>query len=491
MTPTSQRIEITREILTRIGSIADQENVEVYVVGGYVRDRLLGKDSTDLDIVVIGDGIAFARTVAARLGRKQIVTFEKFGTAMLQLDGESKIEFVAAREESYESSSRKPAVKRATLESDLARRDFTINAMAASLNKNALGAIVDLFDGAADLEKKIIRTPLPPEQTFDDDPLRMMRAIRFASQLHFQIHADTLEGIRRKADRISIVSKERVTDEFLKILASPKPSVGLMLLHETGLAKPVFPELVDMVGVEQRKDYHHKDVFLHTLKVVDNICEATTNTWLRFTALVHDIAKPRTKAFKEGTGWTFHGHEDLGARMMKSIFRRMRLPMDRLPYVEKLVRLHLRPMVMVSEEVTDSAIRRLLFDAGEDIDDLMALCRADITSQNPGRVARYLKNYDIVIEKMKEVEAKDRLRNWQPPVRGDEIMAVCGIPAGPLVGTLKTRIEEAILEGQIPNEHDAALNFLLEIKDSILQSPLDPGPDPGPNPGPDPELSPG
>jgi poly(A) polymerase len=460
-------IEISQGALLRIGALADKKKVEAYVVGGYVRDKFLGKEVKDIDIVVIGDGIAFAREVAAMFKLNNIVTFEKFGTAMLPIDG-GKIEFVAAREEAYDPSSRKPTVKKATLESDLSRRDFTVNALAASLNKERLGEVVDPFNGYADLQKKILLTPLAPDQTFDDDPLRMMRAVRFASQLQFHIQQATLESIQRKVERITIISKERITDEFFKILASDKPSIGLKLLHETGLAKHIFPELEDMVGVEQRKDYHHKDVFLHTLKVVDNICTTTDDVWLRFVALVHDIAKPRTKAFKEGIGWTFHGHEDLGARMMKSIFKRMRLPLDKLPYVENLVRLHLRPMVMVSEEVTDSAIRRLLFDAGESIDDLMNLCRADITSQNPGRVARYLKNYDIVIDKMKEVEEKDRLRNWQPPIRGDEIMQICGIPPSPLVGILKGKIEEAILDGQIPNEHDAALAFLLSIKDSVI-----------------------
>ncbi|MBI1807681.1 MAG: HD domain-containing protein [Ignavibacteria bacterium] len=458
---------ITQEILVRIGTIADERGVEAYVVGGYVRDKLLGKEVKDIDIVVVGDGIGFAKTVATQLGFKDIVTYENFGTAMLPMDG-GKIEFVAARTEHYNRDSRKPTVVKASLESDLSRRDFTVNALAVSINNNRLGEIVDPHDGQHDLRKKILRTPLEPQRTFDDDPLRMMRAARFASQLQFSIEPEAIEAIRTMAERITIVSKERVTDEFFKILSSPKPSIGLKLLHETGLAKHVFLELVDMVGVEQRKDYHHKDVFLHTLKVVDNICESTDDVWLRFVALVHDIAKPRTKAFKEGIGWTFHGHEDLGARMMKPVFRRMRLPMDKLPYVEKLVRLHLRPMVLVSEEITDSAIRRLLFESGQDIDDLMKLCRADITSQNPQRVARYLKNYDIVIEKMKEVEEKDRLRHWQPPVRGDEIMEVCGLQPSPLVGVLKKKIEEAILDGQIPNEHDAALQYLLSVKDEIL-----------------------
>ncbi|MBI1804768.1 MAG: HD domain-containing protein [Ignavibacteriae bacterium] len=475
MTVRQDIIDFQQTIIHTIGSIADEYGFEVYVVGGYVRDKLLGKEVKDIDFVVIGDGIAFAKLVATKFKRKNIVTYETFGTAMLQLD-DGKIEFVAAREERYDADSRKPHVKRTTLESDLSRRDFTINAIAASINKKTFGEIADPFDGRSDLEEEILRTPLAPEQTFDDDPLRMMRALRFVSQLYdpstsrrFIVQPETREAIKKKAERIVIVSKERTTDEFLKILASPKPSIGLKLLYETGLASYVFPELVDMVGVEQRKDYHHKDVFLHTLKVVDNISTTTDDVWLRFTALAHDIAKPRTKAFKEGIGWTFHGHEDLGARMMKPIFRRMRFPMDKLPYVEKLVRLHLRPMVLVSEEVTDSAIRRLLFESGNDIDDLMALCRADITSQNPNRVARYLKNYDIVMQKMQEVEEKDQLRNWQPPVRGDEIMQVCGIQPGPLVGILKKRIEEAILDGQIPNEHDAALEYLLSIKGQVLQ----------------------
>jgi tRNA nucleotidyltransferase/poly(A) polymerase len=465
----NNQITITQEIVLRIGAFADESNVEAYVVGGYVRDKFLGKEVTDIDIVVIGDGVEFAKKVGAAVGRTNVVVYEKFGTAMLPLE-EGKIEFVSAREESYERSSRKPQVKKASLESDLSRRDFTVNALAASINKKKLGEVIDPFHGLEDLEKKILRTPLAPDATFDDDPLRMMRALRFASQLQFQIEPQAFASIKKNADRIKIVSMERVADEFFKILASPKPSVGLKLLLESGLAAFVFPELVDMVGVEQRKDYHHKDVFLHTLKVIDNISETTDDVWLRFVALAHDIAKPRTKAFKEGIGWTFHGHEDLGARMMKTIFRRMKLPMDKLPYVEKLVRLHLRPMVLVSEKVTDSAIRRLLFDCGNDIDDLMKLCRADITSQNPQRVVRYLKNYDIVMQKMEEVEEKDNLRNWQPPVKGAEIMQVCNIEPGPLVGVLKTRIEEAILDGKIPNEHDAALAFLLTIKDEILQS---------------------
>ncbi|MDI6766630.1 MAG: CCA tRNA nucleotidyltransferase [Bacteroidota bacterium] len=463
------QIDITSKILLRVGSIADDEKVEAYVVGGYVRDKLLGKEVKDIDIVVIGDGIGFAMKVAQQLGRKDVVIYEKFGTAMLPIE-EGKIEFVAAREESYSQDSRKPKIKKASLENDLARRDFTINTLAASINQKTLGRLSDPFDGLADLKNKILRTPLDPEKTFTDDPLRMMRAIRFAAQLNFIIEANTFRAIKETVHRITIVSMERITDEFMKILASSKPSLGLELLNDAGLTKYFFPELAEMIGIDQRKDYHHKDVFKHTMKVIDSISQTTDDIWLRFAALVHDIAKPRTKAFQEEIGWTFHGHEEVGARMMKKIFRRMRLPLDRLLYVEKIVRLHLRPMVLVSEEVTDSAIRRVMFEAGQDIDDLMLLCRADITSQNPQRVSQYLQNYEKVVKKMGEVEEKDRIRNWQPPVRGEEIMEVCCIKPGPLVGVLKKKIEDAVLDGDIPNEHDAALEYLLKIKDHVIQS---------------------
>jgi len=468
MVHTSQTMEVSDPVLVRIGAIADANSVEVYVVGGYVRDLFLGKEVKDIDIVVVGDGIRFARNVAREFGHTDVVVFEKFGTAMLPLE-DRKVEFVAAREESYSRDSRKPTVQQASLASDLSRRDFTINTLAVGLHKTDFGKLSDLYDGVNDIQQKILRTPLDPEKTFDDDPLRMMRAVRFASQLQFTIDPPTLEAISAMASRISIVSMERIVDEFQKILLSPKPSVGLHLFYSTGLAAHVFPELVAMVGVDQRDDYHHKDVFLHTLKVVDAISMSSDNLWLRFVGLVHDIAKPKTKAFKEGIGWAFHGHEEVGARMMKSIFRRMRLPTDKLSYVEKLVRLHLRPMVLVSEEVTDSAIRRVMFEGGNDIDDLMLLCRADITSQNPQRVTRYMQNYEHVIQKMKEVEEKDRIRNWQPPVRGDEIMQTCNIGPSPLVGILKKKIEDAIIDGQIPNEHEAALQFLMSIKYQIIR----------------------
>jgi len=460
-------IELKHPLLSRIGAIADRAGVRAFVVGGYVRDLLLGKDVRDIDIVVEGDGIAFARTVAGALGAENVVVFEKFGTAMLALP-EGKVEFVGARTERYTPESRKPRVSAGTLEEDLRRRDFTVNAMAVCLNAGCRGELLDPLQGVADLRAGILRTPLEPVRTFDDDPLRTMRAIRFASQLSFAIEPEALAAIASMKDRLAIVSQERITDEFLKILGTAVPSVGLKLLFETGVMKVVFPEVEQMSGVDQRGDHHHKDVFLHTCMVVDNVALASRKLWLRFSALVHDIAKPRTKVFLPGAGWTFHGHEELGARMMKKIFQRMRFPLEPLPYVEKLIRLHLRPQVLVDEIVTDSAVRRLVFEAGEDIDDLMILCRADITSKNPALVSKYLRNYDLVLKKVQEVIEKDRLRNWQPPVRGEEIMAVCNLEPGRPVGVLKKAIEEAILDGKIPNEHDAALEYLLRIKDEIL-----------------------
>ena len=434
-----------------------------------MRDLLVGKVDVDIDILVMGDGIAFAREVAGDLGGKTVVTFERFGTAMLPTK-DGKIEFVGARKEKYEGNSRNPQIAVGTLQDDLLRRDFTVNAIAVSLNNRRFGFLEDPLNGRSDLEARILRTPLDPASTYDDDPLRMMRAIRFAAQLGFTIDERSLQAIRRLKERLALVSQERITEEFLKILKAQRPSIGLRLLYDIGLMETIFPEVAQMAGVDQRKDHHHKDVFLHTCIVVDNIAEMSDDVWLRFVALVHDIAKPRTKAFKEDIGWTFHGHEELGARMMKGIFRRLKLPMEPLPYVEKLVRLHLRPMALVDETVTDSAVRRLVFDTGNEIDDLMKLCRADITSKNPRLVARYLKNYDIVMQKIIEVEAKDRLRNWQPPVKGNEIMSVFGLKPGKEVGILKKAVEEAILDGHIPNEHDSALAFLIEKKNKILNS---------------------
>ncbi|HUI09862.1 MAG TPA: CCA tRNA nucleotidyltransferase [Bacteroidota bacterium] len=461
------QIDLQHPLLATIGGIADSLGIRAWVVGGYVRDLLLGRTDSDIDVIVVGDGIAFARAVARETGAGPVVAFERFGTAMLPTAG-GKVEFVGARRERYDPSSRNPAVAPATLEEDLHRRDFTVNAIAAGLNRDSFGRLEDPLAGREDIVRRLLRTPLDPARTFDDDPLRMMRAARFAAQLKFTIDPPARAAIARMADRVSIVAPERITGEFMKILGTTEPSVGILLMFDTGLLQHVFPEIARMAGVDQRRDHHHKDVFLHTCTVVDNVARASGNIWLRFAALVHDIAKPRTKAFREGTGWTFHGHEELGARMMKKIFQRMKLPFEHLPYVEKLIRLHLRPMALVDDGVTDSAVRRLVFEAGNDIDDLMILCRADITSKNPALVARYSGNYENVLRKIAEVEERDRLRNWQPPVRGEEIMSVCGIGEGRSVGRLKKAIEEAILDGRIPNEHDAALAYLLSIKDGIL-----------------------
>lgn len=460
-------LSITDNTLLAIGAAADRLGVEAFAVGGYVRDRLLGKDGKDIDVVVLGDGVSIARAIASALGWREPIVFEKFGTAMCQID-DTKIEFVGARKESYGEGSRKPSVVSATLDEDILRRDFTINAMAVALNETARGRLVDPLGGRHDLADKILRTPRDPKSTFSDDPLRMMRAVRFTAQLGFTPAQAVFDAIGDMRERMSIVSKERVADEFLKTMSSQAPSAGLLLMYETGLADVVLPELAKMAGVEQRREYHHKDVLRHTLQVLDNVCAVSDNVWLRIAALLHDVAKPRTKAFKEGTGWTFHGHEELGARMVQQIFRRMRLPLSRVQYVEKLVRLHLRPMALVDSVVTDSAVRRLMFDAGEEIDDLMVLCKADITSKNLRKVSRIRRNYDLVLTKMKEVEGKDRIRAWQPPLDGEEIMRVCGIRPSPVIGALKDAITEAILEGEISNSHDEALGFLLRIKDGII-----------------------
>jgi putative nucleotidyltransferase with HDIG domain len=463
----TKTVSLNNPLLATIGVLADRRALRAYVVGGYVRDLLLGRVVRDMDIVVLGNGIEFAGIVAGELKQGNIVTFPKFGTAMLTLEG-TKVEFVGARKESYDRNSRKPAVAEGTLEDDLIRRDFTVNAMAVSLQAADSGTLIDLHGGQDDLKKKILRTPLDPDQTFDDDPLRIMRAMRFASQLGFSIDKGILRAAKEMRERLKIVSQERISEEFLKIMMSPRPSAGLLPMHETGVMEIVFPEVARLAGVEQRKEYHHKDVLLHTLKVIDNIAEQTENVWLRMAALMHDIAKPRTKAFKEGIGWTFHGHEEVGARMVKSVFRRLKLPLEHVPFVEKLVRLHLRPMALVDEGVTESAVRRLLYEAGEEIDDLMALCRADITSKNPRLVNQVKVNYERVAQKMTEVEEKDRMRKWRPALDGDEIMQVCGIKAGRAVGRLKQAVVDAILDGKIPNEHDAALTYLLSIKDTIL-----------------------
>ena len=454
----------------RIASeLAEEVGAEVYVVGGFIRDLILKKEVEDIDFLVVGDVMKYAQTFANTLGINDIIVFKTFGTAHFNHQG-LNLEFIAARKESYRKSSRKPLVSEGTFYDDISRRDFTINTLAVSILKENYGEVIDNFNGIGDIGKKLIRTPLDPKITFDDDPLRIMRAFRFASQLNFNVDESILKAAEELRDRLEIVSQERKTDEFLKILKSPKPSVGLKLLQITKVMEVIFPEISQMIGVEQREEYHHKDVFYHTLEVVDNISIKTDDVWLRFAALVHDIAKPKTKKFIDGTGWTFHGHEEFGARIMKSIFRRMKLPMNKLDYVEKLVRLHLRPIALVSEDVTDSAIRRMIVSADEDLEDLITLCRADITSKNPEKVERYLQNYEIVMKKVLEVKEKDKLRAFQSPVSGEEIMQVCNLSPSKKVGEIKTAIEEAILDGIIGNNYEEAFEYLLKIKDQFIEN---------------------
>lgn len=454
-------------LLQQLGQLSQKLKIEIYPVGGYVRDRFLNRSVDEIDIVVIGDANCFAKEAKTMLDGHGLVEFPKFGTAFFHTQ-HLKLEFVSARKEAYHKDSRKPIVEKTNLDEDLKRRDFTINAMAMHILPSKFGEVIDPFSGYDDLQKMLIRTPLDPAETFSEDPLRMMRAARFASQLGFEIHEDALSAMKQEASRLKIVSQERVTDEFLRILSHPMPSIGLQILYETGLLDIVFPELSELSGVEQRQEYHHKDVFNHTLKVVDNVAKVSDNLLLRFTALVHDIGKPKVKRFVEGTGWTFHGHELAGVRMIKPICQALKLPNKYSKYACELTRLHMRPIQLTSEEVTDSAIRRLLANAGDSIDDLMMLCRADITSGNPKRVEAHLANFDYVARRMKEVEEKDQMRAFQSPVRGEEIMEICGLKPGKEVGFLKNAIEEAILDGKIPNEYEAALAYLKEIKDERL-----------------------
>lgn len=457
------------KIIKIIKETAELMDIEVYAVGGFVRDIILDRARNDLDILVIGSGIDFARKVAEALKINDVAYYKNFGTAHFDFEN-MNIEFVGARKESYDRNTRKPIVEDGTFKEDIYRRDFTINTLAISLVKDEFGKLIDTFGGIEDIKNKLIKTPLDPFKTFEDDPLRIMRAFRFASQLNFNVDPSIMIAASKMRERLTIVSQERITDEFLKILESPKPSIGLQLLFNSSVLEIVFPEIYIMAGVDQRKDYHHKDVFLHTLQVVDNICKETENVWLRFAALVHDIAKPPTKKFIEGIGWTFHGHEDLGARMMKKIFHRMKLPLHKLEYVSNLIRLHLRPIALAKEEVTDSAIRRFVVDAGEDLEDLITLCRADITSKNPVKVEKYLDNYERVMQKVRDVKERDKLREFQSPVRGDEIMQICNLKPSKKVGEIKTAIEEAILDGKIGNNYEEAYRYLLQIKDQFLKT---------------------
>ena len=454
---------ISQDFFKVIASVCDENNVRGYVIGGYVRDILLHRTCKDIDIVILGNGIDIANKSARKLGDNiHVSVFKNFGTAMLLFD-DWNIEFVGARKESYSQDSRKPQVEEGSLEDDQKRRDFTINALAIALNGPEYGQLIDPFKGVQDLNAGIIRTPLEPAITYSDDPLRMMRAIRFASQLGFTIEKSSLDAILDNRERIKIVSKERIADELNKIILSPVPSVGFKLLFDTQLLHIIFPQMANLYGVEFIKGKGHKDNFYHTLQVLDNISKNTDNLWLRWAAILHDIAKPATKRFEDGIGWTFHGHEDKGSRMVPAIFAQLKLPLnDKMKYVQKLVLLHLRPIVLAQSIVTDSAVRRLLFEAGEDIDDLMTLCQADITSKNEVKVKKYLNNFELVKQKLIEVEEKDQVRNWQPPVTGEMIMAIFNLKPGPEIGMLKNAIRDAILDGIIKNDLEEARRFLLE-----------------------------
>jgi poly(A) polymerase len=448
-------------LLRIIGKAAEGLGAPAYLIGGFVRDKLIGRPTKDADIVCVGDGILLAHAVADSMRPKPSVHFFKnFGTAQLKRDG-LEVEFVGARRESYRSESRKPEVAPGSLADDQNRRDFTINALAVSLNPDDFGKLLDPFDGVGDMEQRIIRTPLDPDITFSDDPLRMMRAVRFATQLGYNIWPDTFEAIKRNAGRLKIISMERITTEVMKIIACPKPSLGFDLLYRSGLLQEFFPQMVALSGAEMREGIGHKDNFYHTLQVLDNVAARSENIWLRWAAILHDIGKPPTKKFEGGHGWTFHGHEVVGERMTPKIFRQLKLPLgDEMKFVAKLVSLHMRPISLSKEDITDSAMRRLLFDAGADLDELMILCESDITSKNPHKVRRFLNNFAIVKERLADVEESDKIRAWQPPVDGEEIMQIFNLTPSREVGTLKTAIREAILDGVIPNNREAALEFL-------------------------------
>jgi poly(A) polymerase len=458
---------LQNSIFTTLGRLADEAGVEAYVIGGYARDWFLRRPCTDIDVVVAGSGIELAERLAKELSTR-VNVFKTFGTAMVRA-GEMEIELVGARKESYSADSRKPAVEAGTIEDDQLRRDFTINAMAFGLNAGRFGELVDPFGGIKDLDGLVIRTPCDPDVTFSDDPLRMIRAVRFATQLGFDIDPETFDAIARNRERIAIVSKERIVTELNKIMVSPVPSIGWELLDKTGLLELIFPKLVLLKGIERRGAHAHKDNFVHTLQVLDNVARKSDDLWLRWAALLHDIAKPQTKAYDPRAGWTFHGHEVLGSKMIPSIFRELKLPMnERMKFVQKLVFLHLRPIALVEEAVTDSAVRRLLFEAGDDIEALMTLCEADITSGIESKVKRYLRNFELVRQKMREIEEKDRIRNFQPPITGEIIMNHYKIAPCRAVGLIKERIKDAILEGEIPNEFDAAWALMEKIAPAIF-----------------------
>ncbi|NOT36415.1 MAG: HD domain-containing protein [Saprospiraceae bacterium] len=463
-----------KKIFEIVSDAAQKLNYPVYAIGGYVRDKLIGRPSKDIDIVCVGDAITLAHEVAASFRPiPQVNFFQRFGTAMIR-HRDLDIEFVGARKESYLEDSRKPNVIPGSLQDDQLRRDFSINAISISLNKENFGELVDPFEGLQDLNKKIIRTHNDPDITFSDDPLRMMRAIRFSSQLDYDIDDTTWKGIVNNKDRIRIVSKERISNELEKIILSPIPSHGFKLLFQSGILPIIFPEFCLLHGVEHQEGKSHKDNFYHTLQVVDNLAMKTNNLWLLWSAILHDIAKPQTKKYIPGIGWTFHGHEALGAAMVPRIFKQMRLPLDhKMKYVQKLVRLHLRPIALTQEEITDSALRRLLFEAGEDLDDLLLLCEADITSKNPDKVKKYLENYNIVRQKLQEVEENDRIKNWQPPITGEQIMEILKLKPSPQIGIIKNAIKDAILEGEIPNDYNSAYEFMISkaVELGIITSP--------------------
>ncbi|WP_395625937.1 CCA tRNA nucleotidyltransferase [Daejeonella sp.] len=451
---------LQQPIFKKLSILAEETKTEIYVIGGFVRDLFLKRPSKDIDILVIGNGIKFAEA-AGKLLHTKVSVFKNFGTAMLRYD-DLDIEFVGARKESYRAESRKPIVENGSLEDDQKRRDFSINAMALGLNIDNFGNLLDPFGGIQDLEDKLIRTPLNPIETFSDDPLRMLRAIRFATQLNFTIHQDALEAIKKNCNRIKIVSPERITDELNKIILAPKPSKGFIYLFDTGLLREIFPQMADLHGVDTIDGKGHKDNFYHTLQVLDNLSENSDDLWLRWAAILHDIAKPATKRFEPGHGWTFHGHEDRGARMVPKIFAQLKLPLnEKMKLVQKLVQLHLRPIVLAQDVVSDSAVRRLLFEAGEEIDNLMLLCNADVTTKNEYKIKKYRRNFDLVKQKLKDVEESDQLRNWQPPVSGEDIMKAFNLSAGKSVGIIKNQIREAILEGEIKNSREEAFEFML------------------------------